>query len=494
MTDGPAVGRRRSPRPDESQSQGARRLLGMLAFMVAAASPPNDTTSDVCGAHRKGEAIGRYVLTRRIGAGAAGDVWVAQDPLLAIPVALKLLRPAGAGWFGAARLLREGRAAAGLKHPAIVQVLDFGTSAQGEAYLALELLTGETLTDFAAGTRVAPELAARLLLPLLDALALAHEHGIVHRDIKPDNLFIARDEKGRLQPKMLDFGVARSCTPGAERLTLPGRTVGSPAYMAPEQARGEEDVDGRADLWAVAVTMYELVSGRLPFTGGTIPLLLAAIVAADPPPLTSVPGVDDELGAIVACAMSKCRDDRFVDARAMGKALARWLLSRGILEDACGTSLRQRWLGEPCSDRVAARPRASTGSLRPATLEESRQTLQASDSGRPTSSSVAVRAQPPARRHRGWLAAVAACAAISGALVAARPMPASTDTAARADDGVTVLSSVATGEETADVAPPAVAPPAAASAERVVPSASASTSKPPSRSSPYPPGGTARWF
>ena len=290
-----------------------------------------------------GDRVGRYVLRELLGEGGMGTVWVADDPLLAIPVALKVLTPEGLGRNGVERLLREARAAARLHHPAIVQVLDFGVTPEGEAYLALELLEGEPFSALPARGPVPAETVVALILPLLDALATAHERGIVHRDIKPDNLFLARDGRGRVQPKVLDFGIAKSTLGSSHRLTCAGAMIGTPAYMAPEQARGANDVDARADLWAVAVTMFELLTATMPFEGPTVPQLLSAILEREPPPL---PGVDEALAAIVFRNLAKDPEGRHPDARAMGEALARWLVGRDVLEDCCGTSVRSAWLGE----------------------------------------------------------------------------------------------------------------------------------------------------
>jgi serine/threonine-protein kinase len=308
-----------------------------------------------------GRRIGRYVLLSLLGEGSMGSVWVADDPLLNIKVALKLLKPTALGNHGAERLLREARAVAQVKHPSIVQMLDFGVSQEGEPYLALELLEGETVRTFTGTGELTPELVVGLILPLLDALSMAHEHGIVHRDIKPDNLFVARDARGRVRPKVLDFGIAKSLLPQRECLTKIGTLIGTPAYMAPEQMRGDLDIDPRADLWALTVTMYELIAGFTPFTGSTVQRLMMAVLDQQPRSLLGVPGVDSELAAIIIKGLAKDRDLRFPDARTMGNALALWLAKRGVQEDACGTSLRAAWLMPGSAvDRLTSRPSMSS--------------------------------------------------------------------------------------------------------------------------------------
>ena len=402
--------------------------------------PPS--TYDVDGdphALHAGDTVGRFVLERQLGEGGMGAVWIAADPLLEAPVALKVLHPFALGAVGVQRLLREARTAAGLKHPAIVRVIDFGIGAFGQPFLALELLEGETLAEFGARGVVAPEAAVALLLPVLDALSVAHDHGIVHRDIKPENLFVSRDGRGRLQPKILDFGIAISAAPGSARLTQQGSMVGSPAYMAPEQARGESDVDGRADVWAVGVTLHELMTGTLPFERATVPHMLTAILEADAPSLAGVTGMDETLAAIVSRAMKKRRADRFRTAREMGEALAAWLIARDVHEDACGTSLRSAWLGEaPVRGSMISIGAARRGvdpnlatldadvarPVRVAIFEAaSSPTLDSRSSNAPSTSSIPPRDAPHRRRWLFALPALAAAAvvALAGGLSSAGP-------------------------------------------------------------------------
>jgi hypothetical protein len=305
-----------------------------------------------------GDRIGRYVLRHLLAQGGMGAVWVADDPLLDTQVALKLLLPETTGQRGVERLCREARAAAQLDHAAIVRVMDFGVTGEGQGYLALELLEGESMATVLARGRLTPITVARLMLPILDGLAAAHARGVVHRDIKPENLFIARVAR-RIQPKIVDFGVARWPTAGA-RLTGVGLAVGTPTYMAPEQARGDTDVDGRADQWAIAISMFELIAGFPPFVAASTPQLLSAILERTPPSLKDVRGVGEELAAIIARALSKDRRARFPDARAMGEALAAWLVARGIDEDVCGTTLRAAWRVAPGASAPSPAPARNT--------------------------------------------------------------------------------------------------------------------------------------
>src|SRR5262245_17541448 len=177
-------------------------------------------------------------------------VWIAVHTGLDRKVALKFLR-SDLPETEEGRLLREARALGRIEHPAVIRVFDYGETVAGHPYIVMELLDGSSLAHSldSSGT-LSPVAACRGLLPVIEGLAVAHESGIVHRDLKPENIFLAR-ESGRIQPKLLDFGIAKFETRDPKpRLTMSGAVLGSPAYMAPEQARGEDDVDHRADIWA----------------------------------------------------------------------------------------------------------------------------------------------------------------------------------------------------------------------------------------------------
>jgi hypothetical protein len=182
------------------------------------------------------------------------------------------------------------------------------------------------------------------LMPIAHALAAAHSQGIVHRDLKPENVFLARLEDGRVMPKLVDFGIAKMGTTGkGHRLTQTGTMLGSPIYMSPEQARGDE-VDHRADVWAFCVVLYELVTGRPPFEGRNYNALLYAIIADEPRPLPVKAEGDDELWGILRKGFEKERDRRWSTIDELGRALAQWLIVRGVHEDITGASLVAQWL------------------------------------------------------------------------------------------------------------------------------------------------------
>lgn len=300
---------------------------------------------------------GKYRLELPLGQGGMAVVWSAYHQELEMPVAIKLLR--GYDPSHARRLKLEARAAARLAHPAIVRTLDVATTEQGEPFIVMELLNGETLSSALLRGHVSALRAVQLLLPIAEALSFAHEHGVVHRDLKPENVFLAV-EGDVLRPKLLDFGIAK-LTDGAAaiRLTASGIALGSPSYMSPEQARGEE-VDHLSDVWSFCVLLYKAIGGKAPFRGPSARDILEAILQHPAPPLPLGAGVDGHLAAIVLSGLHKDPAARPQSMRKLGQQLARWLLLHGVSLDASGAPLVERWLSE-----VPAKPRASDAPPRP---------------------------------------------------------------------------------------------------------------------------------
>jgi serine/threonine-protein kinase len=288
--------------------------------------------------------LGKYRLVAPLAHGGMGEVWHARNELLCSEVALKIMfRPeTDSGDTSRRRAHSEARLAAQLRHPAVCSALDFGMSDAGDPVVVSELLTGEGLDQvlLEQGPLGAVRIA-QLMLPILDALAVAHDAGIVHRDVKPSNLFLARDASGYIQPKLLDFGIACGISE-ATHITMAGSICGTPDYMSPEQARGRRDIDARSDLWSVCATMYELVSGRAPFAAENYNAVIFAVVQHDPKPLSELPAADRGLAKIVDRGLRKAREERFQSARELARALAEFLLSRGLETDVCGHSLRAR--------------------------------------------------------------------------------------------------------------------------------------------------------
>ncbi len=281
---------------------------------------------DAAPAPRAGLRLGRYVLVDRLGRGAFAEVWRAQDPALRREVALKLARPELAGDPAArGRLLREARSAARLHHPGIVPVYEVGEAA-GHLYVVAALVSGPTLAEEAARRRFTPDEAARIVAPLAEALHYAHECGVVHRDVKPANVLLAGGER----PVLTDFGLAQ-LRASESVMTRQGDVLGTPAYMSPEQARGDVDhVGPRSDVYSLGAVLYELLTGRAPFGGGAASVLYA-VVHLEPDPPHRLAKLPRDLETVCLMAMAKEPDRRYPSAGAMAEDLRRHLAQRPIL-------------------------------------------------------------------------------------------------------------------------------------------------------------------
>ena len=267
--------------------------------------------------------IGRYALKYRIGAGGLGTVYAAHDPLLSRLVAIKTLSlelsPDERESFNTL-FLDEARAAGGLSHPHIVTVFDAGVS-DNSAYIAMEMLKGRDLRQLRQeGWRPSPAQAALIVRRVADALAYAHSKGVVHRDVKPANIFMV----GRTQPRVLDFGIARVAH-RHEIGSVGDIAAGSPYYMAPEQAR-HQTVDRRADVFSLGVVLYELLADRKPFRGANLAEITNAVLTHEPPLACEVDRkVPLGLAEIAARAMLKDPEQRYRSARAFSRDLRHWM-------------------------------------------------------------------------------------------------------------------------------------------------------------------------
>ena len=313
---------------------------------------------------------GKYRLEALLGEGGMGAVWRASNVLLDLPVAIKLIRADLDRGAFRARLQLEARAAAKLGHSSIVRVFDVGESEHGDPFIVMEHLRGETLAQLISRGPVPAARAVQLLLPIIDALATAHSRGIVHRDLKPDNVMIALEEQ-RLCPKILDFGIAKLTDPrdASFKLTEVGAVVGSPEYMSPEQARGLDDIDASTDIWSTCVVLYEAVTGHPPFTASNLNALLRSIVEDAPKPISEYAIDDTTLRQILERGLRKDRAQRYAKISELGQALATWLLSHGVAEDACGSTLDSKWLGRKSDPLGLGQAPLHPASITPASNE-----------------------------------------------------------------------------------------------------------------------------
>jgi hypothetical protein len=308
-----------------------------------------------------GDTIGRYELLRPLGSGGSGTVFEAMDALIGRRVAVKLLhiREGAANARRAeARFLREGRIAAQIRHPHVVDVFDVGID-NDVPFLVMELVEGETLADLIAREeRLAVARAVEIVLPILSATAELHASGVIHRDIKPANVLMPAGHA--LCPKLADFG-ASWCDSDAPPITRPGSLVGTPEYLAPELIRFGKRATERSDQYAIGVLLYEAVTGGRPFEGPTTYQRLLAAVSADlVPPSARCSSVSADFDAVIVRAMHRDPLRRFPDVEALGKALLGFVAS----------PVAERWreVFEPLRPGLRATVRATVGSALSAPL------------------------------------------------------------------------------------------------------------------------------
>jgi serine/threonine-protein kinase len=282
---------------------------------------------------------GKYRLVRVIGTGGMGAVYEGENTLIRRRVAIKVLHAANTNSVESVRRFeREAQAAGQIGNDHILEVLDLGSLPNGDRYLVMEYLDGETLAErIERFGRLTPAQIAPLARQFLEALVSAHAAGIIHRDLKPENIFILRSKAGRTDfVKLIDFGISkfsRSFEGNEQRMTRADAVLGTPCYMSPEQARGASKTDVRSDIYSCGVILYEAVTGRLPFEGTSFNDLMFKIALSDAPsPLLAMPDLDPEFADIINHAIARDPNKRFASAALFAEALDAWSAKNGVTE------------------------------------------------------------------------------------------------------------------------------------------------------------------
>ncbi|HEU5057215.1 MAG TPA: serine/threonine-protein kinase, partial [Kofleriaceae bacterium] len=271
---------------------------------------------------RVGEVVGSYRITGKLGSGGMGAVYLAKHTLIGREAAIKVLLPELCGDESiVARFFNEARTTTAIKHPGIVEIYDFGYARDGSAYLVMERLEGEPLgARLKRVGKLSIDQALSIARQMTGALMAAHRIGVVHRDLKPDNVYIVSDPEvpGGERAKILDFGIAKLRDKGegfSAFQTQEGTVMGAPTYMAPEQVAGADKVDHRADQYSVGCILFEMICGRPPFEGRAYGEVMAKQVREPPPRPSSIePSVTPEVDALLLKMLEKQPDRRFADA------------------------------------------------------------------------------------------------------------------------------------------------------------------------------------
>jgi serine/threonine-protein kinase len=330
--------------------------LGEPAARAAAAADPG--FDPLVGA----VLAGRYQVVRRIGEGGMGAVYEAKHTLIGKRVAVKvLLEKFIAKSDFVARLLQEARLASSIGHENIVDVTDFGTTDDGRSFVVMEFLDGESLAELTMREAPLPiERSLRIARQAASALGAAHAKGIFHRDVKPENIYLVRRGDADFV-KVVDFGISKAVKPGgaeegaeAYRLTHTGLLLGTPLYMSPEQARGDEDLDHRVDIWALGVMLYECLTGEVPFRANNYLQIISQVLTHTPAPPSQLRpelGIPDAVETVVMRAMEKDRAKRYQTMAELEQDIDRLLagdqnvglLPAAAAAAAASTSAPGRW-------------------------------------------------------------------------------------------------------------------------------------------------------
>jgi serine/threonine-protein kinase len=409
-----------------------------------------------------GERVGNYVITKLLGEGGMGEVYLAEHPTIGKRVALKVLHSELATKDDVVtRFFHEAKAVNDIGHPNIVDIQDYGTleTERGPlVYLVMELLQGKTLTQI---LRETPQLderrAVRITHQIADALAASHERGIIHRDLKPDNVMLVTRGRDEDFVKLLDFGIAK--VKGTMSKTRTGMVIGTPAYMSPEQCEGRPTIDHRTDVYALGVVLYEMLTGRVPFIGESYgELLVKHIMEAPPPPSTLRKGLTPHLEVVILRALMKQPADRFATMRELANALGdpqQYVESHGGLSGFLPASQRPK---QPTAPQVAM----ARGTVVPPPPGAST-TLTHSAGQRPTGEVAA-----PSKNRAPLAIGLAAVAAVGIAVTIATTMGGSKK---KADAAVPTAAPVTTPTPVAPPTPVATPTPAPVTTPPPVPAA-----------------------
>jgi eukaryotic-like serine/threonine-protein kinase len=329
-----------------AKSRGANAMLD-----TAAAGPTPAAGTAAVSMQNMTEIVGstlsgRYLVTRKVGQGGMGAVYEATHTLIGKRVAVKVLLEKYAQREAIVkRLKQEAQLASSIGNEHIIDITDFGNTEDGRTFVVMEFLEGESMAEcLGREPKMAEQRILRIASQCASALAAAHAKGVVHRDIKPENIFLLK-RKDQDFVKVVDFGISKSLRQSdtdeeAVRLTQTGMVLGTPLYMSPEQARGDEDLDARVDIYALGIIMYEAASGRVPFSGNNYLSVISQVLNETPKPLREIrPELSDEFEAIVSKAIAKDRKDRYTDANEMLQDL------NAVLDDPTHSTERARITG-----------------------------------------------------------------------------------------------------------------------------------------------------
>ena len=396
---------------------------------------PNDgsTLRSAVAADLIGSVIGRYHIVRKLGEGGMGTVYLGEHVKMGRQDAIKVMAPSMVHDPEAiARFNREAANAAKIKHPNVCAVYDYGESDDGLIYLAMELIEGESLSAvLRRQNTLAPQRAAQILHQTGDALQAAHELGIVHRDLKPDNIMLARGRGGAETVKVVDFGIAKAMTgEEGQQVTKTGLVVGTPEYMSPEQLSGDV-LDGRSDVYSLALVFYRMLTGTLPFQAGTAQETMIKRLTDDPLPLNAAaPGASfpAALQRVMDRALARMPSDRYASALDFARDAAHAVAGMAPTASATVAEAATQLLDTGSTDQLPETRISEASTRSPATTPQ-------------TPLPSASPARPP-RKFRRWPVVVGAFAVVAAGSGSAylmlrggeQPLP-SPSTEARQDSG-----------------------------------------------------------